>query len=151
MMPSKRKPGRPTKLTPEVQQTIVTYLKAGNYVETAAAAAGISKETIYAWLKRGAKAKKGIHREFSDAIEKALAEGEILAVRSILEADEKQWQARAWWLERRRPDRWGRKERVDLNVKGTVQIDHGLAESALEKIEGEIAKAELKEKEGEDE
>lgn len=150
MMSSKRKPGRPTKLTPEVRQTIVTYLKAGNYVETAAAAAGINKDTIYEWLKRGANEGKGIYKEFSDAVEKALAEGEILAVNSILRADEKQWQARAWWLERRCHERWGRKERVDLKVEGKVQVDHGLAESALEKIRGAVDKAELAHKEEED-
>src|SRR5690625_7108873 len=45
--------GRPTKLTPEVHDTIVDALRAGNYIETAAALAGVSKVSLYAWLKIG--------------------------------------------------------------------------------------------------
>jgi len=42
---------RPTKLTPAVQKKIVDAIKAGNYMETAAAYAGISKQTLYNWTQ----------------------------------------------------------------------------------------------------
>ena len=35
-------------------------------------------------------------------------------------AGEGNWQAAAWWLERRFPERWGRRERVDATVRGGV-------------------------------
>lgn len=43
----KAKPGRKTKLTPERQTKILNAIRAGAYVETAAAAAGINKVTLY--------------------------------------------------------------------------------------------------------
>ena len=37
------------------------------------------------------------------------------------------WQAAAWYLERKHPDRWGRRERVDLKHSGQfkqkVEVD----------------------------
>jgi hypothetical protein len=124
---------RPIKLTPEVQQKIVEAIKMGNYIETAAAYAGISKNTLYDWMKRGAREKDriaGTNRkpkateapfvEFSDAVEKALAAAEIRDVMLIGKAAETQWQAAAWRLERKFPDRWGRKERLEVAAEVDV-------------------------------
>lgn len=111
-MPGKTR-GRPTKLTPELSREICDYVRMGNYVETAAAIAGISKDSIYRWLKKGANAKSGIFREFSDAVKKAQAEAEARDVGLIGRAAKDQWQAAAWRLERKFPDRWGRKDRVE--------------------------------------
>ena len=47
--------GRPTKLTSELTEEIAQYLRAGNYIETTAALVGINRDSIYEWLKRGAK------------------------------------------------------------------------------------------------
>lgn len=47
--------GRPTKCTPEITARILSYVEQGNYIEIAAAAAGINKTTLYDWLKRGAR------------------------------------------------------------------------------------------------
>ena len=32
------------------------------------------------------------------------------------------WQSKAWLLERRFPERWGRKDRLEANVNGSVQV-----------------------------
>lgn len=110
--------GRPSKLTPEIQEKIVQAIRAGNYIETAAAYAGIDKTTLYDWLKRGARAKTGKYREFSNAVEKALAEAEVRDVAIIAKAAEKHWQAAAWRLERKHWQRWGRKERHEVTGEG---------------------------------
>ena len=68
-----RKKGRPTKLTPEAQAAIVHQLELGNYVETAAIVSGVSKVSLYDWLKRGEKQKSGVFREFLNAVLKAQA------------------------------------------------------------------------------
>jgi len=104
---------RPTKLTPEVEEKIIGYIRGGNYIEAAAAAAGINKVTLYRWLKRGAPGnekqdRKGIYREFSNAVEKACAEAQIIATYTI--RNDGSWQSKAWWLERRFPKLWGRVE-----------------------------------------
>ena len=38
---------------PELTTRIVDLVRAGNYIETAAKAAGIHKSTYYAWMERG--------------------------------------------------------------------------------------------------
>jgi transposase len=117
--------GRPTKLTPEIMAKICDALRAGNYRETAAAFAGVRKSTFYEWLRRGARARKGIYRDLHDAVEKALADSEARDVMLIGKAaGEGDWQAAAWRLERKFPDRWGRRERhdIDANVKTTVKV-----------------------------
>lgn len=107
---AQKKTGRPEKLTPEVQQKIVDAIRMGAYIETAAAYAGINKSTLYDWMKRGARAKSGKYKEFSNAIEKALAESEMRDLAVIAKASQENWQAAAWRLERKFPDRWGRRK-----------------------------------------
>lgn len=133
--------GRPTKLTKEVEEKIIRAIRAGNYIETAAAFAGISKDTLYNWLKRGAREsqrlegspnakprkKELIYLEFSDAVSRAMAEAEVRDVQNISIAGEQgDWRASAWRLERRHPERWGKKEKLeaDHNHSGEVVDRH---------------------------
>ncbi|MFS8631315.1 MAG: hypothetical protein LOD92_09215, partial [Bacillales bacterium] len=85
-------------------------IRMGAYIETAAAYAGINKSTLYDWMRRGARAKSGKYKEFSNAIEKALAESEMRDLAVIAKASQENWQAAAWRLERKFPDRWGRRK-----------------------------------------
>ncbi|TCW39174.1 hypothetical protein EDC32_102420 [Laceyella sacchari] len=114
-MTDRSKAGRPTKLTPALQEKIVMMIRGGNYIETAAAYAGISKQTLYNWLRRGARQKSGQYREFALAVEQALAEAEMRDLALIEQAArDGKWQAAAWRLERRFPKRWGRQDYLDL-------------------------------------
>lgn len=110
--------GRPTKLTPDLQKKITDAVRAGNYIETAAAYAGISKVTLYDWMKRGNKNQNGIFRDFLNAIEKAMAESEVRDVALIAKAAQENWQAAAWRLERKNYERWGRKDRLQAELTG---------------------------------
>jgi hypothetical protein len=87
-------------------------VRAGNYLETAAAHAGIAKVTLFEWLRRGNREKSGVYREFVNDIEKALADAEIHDVLNIAKAGLEHWQAIAWRLERKFPARWGRKIQI---------------------------------------
>lgn len=130
----KKDTGRPIKLNAEVQADIVKAIKAGNYLETAAAYAGINKSTLHDWLRRGEREKQSrekgevatekeqIFVEFSDSVEKALAEAEVRDVYTISKAAESQWQAAAWRLERKFPKKWGRKDYQKLEHSGGVGI-----------------------------
>jgi hypothetical protein len=53
--------GRPTRIT--AAQRIIEVLRIGEYVETAAAIAGVDKTTIYEWLRIGAAATDMVHRQ----------------------------------------------------------------------------------------
>lgn len=148
--------GRPNKLTPEIQQKIVDAIRMGNYIETAAAFAGINKSTLYDWLKKGARSKSGKFREFSNAVEKALAESEIRDVAVISAASKDNWQAAAWRLERKFPDRWGRKSRIEANLEHSGHLNHThrhidlskLTMEELEALEKIAAKMEADDDEG---
>jgi transposase len=127
--------GRPTKLTPDIQVKIVDALKMGNYIETAAALAGINKTSIYEWLKRGARELERVENnpnarirkeeepfvKFSNAVQKAQAESEQRDLLIIAKAGQTDWKASAWRLERKYPQRWGRKERLDFEAKVTQE------------------------------
>lgn len=52
---TRRRPGRPSKYTPELGARIVGAVQQGASWETAAAAAGISRETLRTWLRAGAR------------------------------------------------------------------------------------------------
>jgi transposase len=117
---------RKSKLTPEVQEKLLRYLRLGCYVETAAACAGISRDTFYDWMKRGGKGEKP-YKQFADAVDQAMAESEARDLAVILKAAEKNWTAAAWRLERRFPDRYGRHDRTKVEAKVEVTTD----ESAL--------------------
>lgn len=143
--------GRPTILTDELQTRITDVIRAGNYIETAASYAGISKNTIYDWMKRGAKERRRIETtgkkplkkelpflQFSDAIEKALAESEIRDVTRIGQASQTDWKAAAWRLERKFPQKWGKKfQQIDGNE------DEKLLKMELLRLQVEKAQAEL--------
>ena len=128
--------GRPSALNQDVQTKIVAAIQRGAYIETAAALAGIPKSTFYDWLKRGKQIRSMLAEaheneqpaitahdvncaHFSDAIEKAVAHSEIRDLQAIDDAAQNgQWQAAAWKLERKHHARWGRKVAVTDNEGG---------------------------------
>jgi hypothetical protein len=66
-----------------------------------------------------------VHAEFSDAVEKALAESEVRDVAVIsIAAAQGDWRASAWRLERKFPDKYGRRQRVTVSGSddGPVQL-----------------------------
>lgn len=136
--------GRPTKLTLEVQEKIVSAITAGNYIETASAYAGINKTTLYKWLKRGGRAKSGIYFSFSNAVEKALADAEVLDVARIAKAAETYWQAAAWRLERKFPQKWGRKDRLEHTGKDGEPIKTArVSQKDVEQMADELDKMDI--------
>lgn len=152
--------GRPTKLTPEKQEEIIKYLRAGNYVETAAAYAGLSKASVYNWLRRGRREierveddpKRKIRKEeqpyvdFLYAVEKAQAGAEMTSIALINRASEVQWQAAAWRLERKHPGRWGRSTVPDEEQKlrnEMLEMELELAKLKIKKAEELIKQDEL--------
>lgn len=87
--PGRGRPVGTTKLTAEVQETIVTAIRQGNYLETAAALAGIHRDTLYSWIRKGVTSPEGNrYRNFSDMLTRAMAESECIAVEAIRQAGE---------------------------------------------------------------
>lgn len=140
-----------------VEHRIVDMLTAGNYIETAAQAAGIDKVTLHEWLRTGAHAFTKISKGalvsdltekerrcmvFSHSVHEAQAEAEARDVATLdqlagggrkietvtvkvdgdttttttrTEVTEPNPAVLMWRLERRFPDRWGRRR---LEISG---------------------------------
>lgn len=141
---------RETRLTTDIQKKIVAAVKQGNYFCTAFTAAGISKATFYRWMQQGEAEEEGIYRDFRDSIKKAegeseraaiariqqaakgqrvriqkirevaLSDGSIVPLKETIETIEYSWQADAWYLERKFPDRWGKKRLDVLEALGVL-------------------------------
>lgn len=113
------------KLNRELIEKAYRYVAAGNYIETVCVYLGISKNTWYTWLKKGEKQRQGIYRDFYDAIKKAEAEAEMRNVAIIQEAARDTWQAAAWFLERKYPERWGKRETTieDIQKKQNEMLE----------------------------
>ena len=123
--------GRPTKLTEERANRIISMIAAGSYAHVAAKANGIAESTFYDWMSRGQKADRdddgnlldpdrdSVFAEFSERVKEAEATAEIRNLALIqTAAGNGTWQAAAWYLERKYADRWGRKDHIRSEVSG---------------------------------
>jgi len=99
------------KLTPRLIKKLVPSIEAGNYIETVCQAHGISKNAYYMWLKKGESAKtKTIYRDFYDAVKNAEARAEARLIEEWREKLQESPTNYKDFLERRYPERWGKKE-----------------------------------------
>lgn len=116
--------GRPTKLTPDVQEIVVKAIRSGATHDIAAMAAGIHRDTFYDWKSRG-EAGEPIYSDFSDALKTAEAQGALNLLERIQSASEdpKYWPAAAWILERRYPETYG-KQRIEHTGKDGAPMEH---------------------------
>lgn len=133
-MASKRSP---LLLTDETHDRIVGTLRLGNYVEHAASYAGISRGTLYNWLKKGDEAREKRdngseldeieerYARFSEDVDNARATAIVRNVSIIQQAAQTNWQAAGWWLERTAPQHFARQVRTELSGpnQGPVQVN----------------------------
>jgi predicted transcriptional regulator len=110
--------GRTPKLQdPGIRKALLNGIRLGMSYEKAAIFAGITYQTFKTWMDKGKVANKGQYREFYDELKKADAEGEAACIQKIQKAaQDGTWQAAAWILERRHPEDWGRKDKVDTTI-----------------------------------
>ncbi len=115
------KVGRPSKLTEELTTQICDLLRDGNFVETVCDFVGINKTTIYEWIARGERGWKadveGGYVEFTNVVKKAMSQVEFDTLKDLRQGVDN-WQARAWWLERRHPDKWGNRGKSTFEHQG---------------------------------
>lgn len=132
--------GRPTKFTPDTCNRILSAIRNGNTYEASAHYGGVSYDTLREWIKRGQEETAGEFSEFFEAIKSAEAKAEVESVALIRQAaQEGQWQAAAWFLERRKPSDWGRKDRHEISGINGEAIKHEVTkfEQAAQKIYGD--------------
>ena len=139
--------GRPSKLTPEVQETICKFLRGGSTFRTACEVAGIGWGTGKEWRQRGEdrdpdRAVADEYAAFAAAVRRAEAETAARNVAVIQKAAaEGNWRAAAWWLARRFPSEWSQKVTgCHGQVRDTLaQVDSGLSTEAVKARVVELA------------
>jgi hypothetical protein len=115
-MPKRAKSYR---LTREVHDTIIRWLKAGAFRRHAAEAAGVSEDALNQWLKRGAAGERAFLELYAD-VRRTQAEDAIRMQAVITSAAMKHvegdWKAAAWNLERKYPKLYGRQAEPQIGV-----------------------------------
>jgi len=80
------------KFTPEIEAKILDACGSGFTIEKAGALVGVNPSTIRTWIQRMPK--------FGERVETARKNHELSLLKSIEQAGEKSWQAKAWLAER---------------------------------------------------
>lgn len=99
-------------IDPHRLDEFVDHIAAGNYVATAARAAGIDPRTVHRWLQRARTTDDAHARKFAERVNAASAQAENDAVRALTTAmtSPRQWRAAAEFLARRFPERWSERK-----------------------------------------
>jgi hypothetical protein len=121
--------GRPSKLTPELQERIVGLVREGNYIEIACEACGFHQSQYYRWLNIGENAKDGIYREFYEAVTRARAEAETELLAMVKRNAPQNPEDAKWILERSRWQRWGKRT---IALKPDIPVEEAQSEEVLE-------------------
>lgn len=115
--------GNGHKLTKARCEFICENLRKGNYLSTTAKACGINSSTLSQWIRRGKKGEEP-YATFYKRVEQAEAEGELRSMAIIDDvASTGNWLASAWKLERKYPQRFGKKDRVELGGDEDIKIE----------------------------
>lgn len=95
------KRGTKSKFTKARKDRILQAIGAGCSYEMAADYAGITRQTLWAWMKKGEEGKDKNYLTFLNDIKSAEVEGAMSNLGTIQDASKKDWKAAAWILERR--------------------------------------------------
>lgn len=116
--------GRPCAIgQSDTVQELLEAIEAGNYLDTAAALAGISENTVRNWVKRG-EAGETPYDAFLRAVKRASAKAEAEEVGKVRRAgnDPRFWASSMTYLERKFPEKWGRRNESQDGPRVLVQI-----------------------------
>jgi hypothetical protein len=121
--------GRPTKLTPALQERIVKLVREGNYPETAAQSEGVDRATYYRWMDKGAQdgPEASTYRDFRDAVTRARATAQRKMLAHVAKAAPKDPENARWYLERTAPDLFGRRDKLVVENLVSQELERALA------------------------
>jgi hypothetical protein len=119
---------------------LLQALRGGNFREVACEWAGIPERTFRAWMQEGEAGAPQSSVDFCRQVMEAEKAAEIRNVAFVMKAAEEDPKHAEWWLERKHPERWGRKERHELTGAGggALQVEH--EGDALEQLTSAIAR-----------
>lgn len=141
-----KRTGRPTKLTPKIQELICTAIEYGAPLATAAKYGGVHDDTVWNWRRAGeaiqARLDAGETIELTDdeakyldfftAVEASNAKAMLFHLQNLTDLAHINPQNSMWMLERRWPDDFGRpQQKLDVTTNGesvnrikTIEVIH---------------------------
>ncbi len=122
----RRRPGRPSKLTPQVVAMVLAAIRCGASNRIACEGAGVGKSTLYQWLELARERPGSEYAEFADQLTRARQEGRISRLAIIQKAAKMDWRAAAWLLERDMPDEFSLRYQIEHSVSGEVTLTDAL-------------------------
>ena len=138
---AKRPNGRPSKLTPKLQENICELLAKGNYFTTACEAVGISVECQQNWMRLATTGAEP-YLSFSLAVKNAQAQAEdalLSRIRDVgMNPETQNWPAAAWILERTRPQKFGRLDRRQIDISGETNVNVSIQKIVLSEAIREV-------------
>ena len=128
----KRKQGRPTALTEEVQRKVCEAVLLGCTYDIAASYAGISQRSLFQWLASGRDGQGELYENFYAEVKHAEAMNAVRNLASIAQsAKDGNWTAAAWMLERRHGYiKEGNRPTIEL----TVDIQNAEVTTLIEQV-----------------
>jgi hypothetical protein len=80
------------RLTPEVEQTLLTYIRAGGFPAVAAAAAGVPADVFARWMRKGCgPGARRRYRDFREAVGQAAAQARMAAEVQVFQKRPLDW------------------------------------------------------------
>lgn len=118
--------GRPSKLTAETVDKLLSAIEEGQTYKVACGYAAICYQTLRNWIEQ---ARDDIDAEnvteyvvFLDMLSRAESAVERKAVNAWVSAFRDDYRAARDFLERRNPEEWGRRDTVDVNARVAVGV-----------------------------
>lgn len=125
-----------SEITTEQIESLCSAIRSGSDLDTSCHFAGISNQLVYRWLEFGKLESERINAggkplkaeakylAFWDDLKKARADAVVRNVAFIQKAaQEGNWQAAAWWLERTVPESYGKKSNTQPKATENKQIE----------------------------
>jgi hypothetical protein len=126
--------GRPaTKRTPNLMKAIIANVELGLPRGDAAQCAGVTRRSVNYWAEEDPA--------FADELDFAESRAKRGAL-AVVQIGELGWQAHAWMLERRWPNEFGQKSRLDVSMEVTEYAEEQVRKLGLKSVEELMAFAE---------
>ncbi|HEV7717140.1 MAG TPA: transposase [Steroidobacteraceae bacterium] len=122
---------RRSKFTPATGARICKLVALGVTLDAAAGHEGVSKQTVYNWRDQGRAGRTGGYVTFAKQLHQALSKAEVQQTKNVIAMGKRDWKASAWWLERRRPEVYGDRSKIEHHLMGEVERVLDVAKATL--------------------
>ena len=120
------------KLTPELQEKFCEAIEKGHSIDGACGYVGITEPTYYNWYNKGKESKRGKHRDFYCAVDKAKRKATFKVEQPIIDAIPTDIKTAQWWLVKHRPDTYAERSYTETKINADIKSE--ITVNLLERI-----------------